>query len=97
MDKYYWYLGRGKYLEDKEAYEHVESLNIKNIELREYIINQLNGIMEYLAEYEINKETDFSSMFENVMELNEKCSSTAILLKYLSEQIEERIEDDQRV
>ena len=95
MDKYYWYFVDGKSLEGMDAYKHVESLNTKSIELREYIINQLNGIMEYLTEYEINEEKDFSSIFENVMELSEKCSTTAVLLKYLSEQIEERIEDDQ--
>lgn len=95
MDKYYWYLADGKCLEGMDAYERVKSLNIKNINLREYIINQLNGILEYVSEYEINEENDYSSMFENVMELSEKCSTTSILLKYLSEQIEERIKDDQ--
>ena len=53
-DKYYWYLGNGKYLEGKEAYDHVRSLNTRLTDLRSRIIRKLDDTCRYITECEVN-------------------------------------------
>lgn len=91
MDRRIWYLGNKRYLEGDEAYEYIKNLNKKIIELQEVINMRLDGIKDYLEGYTIKETQEYKDMYENVMEISERCSTTAILLKDLADDIEERI------
>ena len=90
-----WYLGHGNYLEGEDAEIYVAFLNQEMKDLNIMISKQLQGIQEYLEGYTIKQSNDFIDLFENVMELGERCSTTAILLEELSNRIKERMESNE--
>lgn len=92
MDKRIWYLGNGHYLEDDEAYKYIKKHNKEIIELYKTINKRLDEIKEYLEGYKVNVTEEYKDMYENVMEVGEICSTTAILLNNLADDIEERME-----
>lgn len=87
--KHYWYLGNGRYIEGKDAYDHVRNLNTELTGLREKIIRKLHEVSEYISEYEVSDETDYEALYANVMNIGEACSNAAIMLELLIEEINE--------
>lgn len=52
---------------------------------------KLDGIKEYLEEYDIKETQEYEDMYQNIMEAGERCSTTAILLRDLADYIDRRI------
>ena len=90
-DKYYWYLGNGKYLEGKEAYDHVRSLNTRLTDLRSRIIRKLDDTCRYITECEVNDKNNYEAIYADVMNIGEACSNTMIMLELLIEEINEEM------
>lgn len=91
MNEQIWYLRNGDYLEGDEAYEYVKELNKQIIDLHKIINMKLDGIKEYLEEYDIKETQEYENMYQNIMEAGERCSTTAILLRDLADYIDRRI------
>lgn len=91
MNEQIWYLKNGDYLKGDEAYEYVRELNKQIIDLYKMINMNMYGIKEYLEEYDIRETNEYEDMYQNIMEVGERCSTTAILLRDLADYIDRRI------